>query len=89
MTYFPPPPDPAGATVAGASLALAVHTVGARYGLDLGRRGDPIPAIFMPAGAAGGVAAYRDRGSLPRFSPRDPEGSARSRDRFRIGSAIS
>jgi hypothetical protein len=50
-TSFPPRLILAGAIVSGVLLALAVHMLGARYGLDLGGlwRKD---TEFMPAGAA-------------------------------------
>jgi hypothetical protein len=51
-TYFPRRLILAGAMVSGMLLALAVHMLGARYGLDLGGlwRGDS--SVFMPTGAA-------------------------------------
>src|SRR5258708_11516219 len=51
-TYFPRRLILAGALISGMLLALAVHMLGARYGLDLGglRRSDT--REFMPTGAA-------------------------------------
>jgi hypothetical protein len=52
-TYFPHQLILAGAVAGGVLLALAVHMVGARYGLDLGRlwlTGGG--GTFMPAGSA-------------------------------------
>ena len=51
-TYFPRRLILGGAMISGVLLALAVHMLGVRYGLDLGGlwRSDPHP--FMPAGAA-------------------------------------
>src|SRR5664279_5650182 len=51
-TYFPRRLILSGAMISGVLLALAVHMLGARYGLDLGGlwRSDTID--FMPAGAA-------------------------------------
>ena len=51
-TYFPRRLILAGAAISGVLLALAVHMLGVRFGLDLGRlwRGDT--REFMPAGAA-------------------------------------
>ena len=51
-TYFPPRLILAGAIVSGVLLALAVHMLGARYGLDLGGLWRKDTAEFMPAGAA-------------------------------------
>src|SRR3954469_6293014 len=52
-TYFPRSLILAGAMISGVLLALAVHMLGARFGLDLGGlwRSDKVGA-FMPAGAA-------------------------------------
>ena len=41
-----------GAVISGVLLALAVHMLGARYGLDLGGLWRSDPRQFMPAGAA-------------------------------------
>jgi hypothetical protein len=41
-----------GAVIPGVLLALAVHMLGARYGLDLGGLWRSDPRQFMPAGAA-------------------------------------
>jgi hypothetical protein len=41
-----------GAVISGVLLALAVHMLGARYGLDLGGLWRSDPREFMPAGAA-------------------------------------
>src|SRR5215475_7896322 len=51
-TYFPHRLILAGAMVSGVLLALAVHMLGARYGLDLGGLWRSGAADFMPAGAA-------------------------------------
>ena len=51
-TYFPRRLILAGAMVAGVLLALAVHMLGARYGLDLGGLWRSDLHEFMPAGAA-------------------------------------
>jgi hypothetical protein len=52
-TYFPRSLILAGAMISGVLLALAVHMLGARFGLDLGGlwRSDKV-GDFMPAGAA-------------------------------------
>jgi hypothetical protein len=51
-TYFPPRLILAAAMVSGVLLALAVHMLGARYGLDLGGLWRSDTGEFMPAGAA-------------------------------------
>ncbi|WP_407180173.1 hypothetical protein [Bradyrhizobium sp. STM 3562] len=51
-TYFPRHLVLAGALVSGVLLALAVHMLGARYGLDLGGLWRTGPRGFMPAGSA-------------------------------------
>jgi hypothetical protein len=51
-TYFPRRLILAGAIVSGLLLALAVHMLGARYGLDLGGLWQSDASEFMPAGAA-------------------------------------
>src|SRR6202158_6636686 len=51
-TYFPRRLILAGARIAGVLLALAVHMLGARYGLDLGGLWRSDAGEFMPAGAA-------------------------------------
>ena len=51
-TYFPRRLILAGAMVSGVLLALAVHMLGARYGLDLGGLWRSDTSDFMPAGAA-------------------------------------
>jgi hypothetical protein len=51
-TYFPRRLILAGAIVSGVLLALAVHMLGARYGLDLGGLWRSDTSQFMPAGAA-------------------------------------
>src|SRR5918999_390830 len=51
-TYFPRRLIWAGAIVSGVLLALAVHMLGARYGLDLGGLWRTDTGEFMPAGAA-------------------------------------
>jgi hypothetical protein len=51
-TYFPRRLILGGAMVSGVLLALAVHMLGARYGLDLGGLWRSDTHEFMPAGAA-------------------------------------
>ncbi|MDX6584978.1 MAG: hypothetical protein QOI10_4162 [Solirubrobacterales bacterium] len=51
-TYFPRRIILAAALISGVLLALAVHMLGARYGLDLGRLWRSDTNEFMPAGAA-------------------------------------
>src|SRR5436189_5023700 len=51
-TYFPRRLILAGALISGMLLALAVHMLGARSGLDLGGLWRPDTSEFMPAGAA-------------------------------------
>src|SRR3984885_6391289 len=51
-TFFPRRLILGGAVVSGVLLALAVHMLGARYGLDLGGLWPSDPREFMPAGAA-------------------------------------
>src|SRR5580700_326368 len=51
-TFFPRRLILAGAMISGVLLALAVHMLGARYGLDLGRLWRSDAREFMPAGAA-------------------------------------
>jgi len=51
-TYFPRRLILAGAMISGVLLALAVHMLGARYGLDLGGLWRSDAREFMPAGAA-------------------------------------
>ena len=51
-TYFPRRLILAGAMVCGVLLALAVHMLGARYGLDLGGLWRSDTGEFMPAAAA-------------------------------------
>ncbi len=51
-TYFPRRLILAGAMISGVLLALAVHMLGARYGLDLGGLWRSDTGEFMPAGAA-------------------------------------
>jgi hypothetical protein len=51
-TYFPRRLILAAALISGVLLALAVHMLGARYGLDLGRLWRSDASDFMPAGAA-------------------------------------
>ena len=51
-TYFPRRLILAGAMISGVLLALAVHMLGARYGLDLGGLWRSDTREFMPAGAA-------------------------------------
>src|ERR1700739_189789 len=51
-TYFPRRLILGGAIVSGVLLALAVHMLGARYGLDLGGLWRTDTRQFMPAGAA-------------------------------------
>jgi len=51
-TYFPRRLILAGALISGVLLALAVHMLGVRFGLDLGGLWRSDPNNFMPAGAA-------------------------------------
>src|SRR5207302_9499518 len=51
-TYFPRRLILAGAMISGVLLALAVHMLGARFGLDLGRLWRSDTREFVPAGAA-------------------------------------
>jgi hypothetical protein len=51
-TYFPRRLILGGAMISGVLLALAVHMLGARYGLDLGGLWRSDATDFMPAGAA-------------------------------------
>src|SRR4030081_3293102 len=51
-TYFPRRLILAGAVISGVLLALAVHMLGARFGLDLGGLWQTDTREFMPAGAA-------------------------------------
>jgi hypothetical protein len=51
-TYFPRRIILAAALMSGVLLALAVHMLGARYGLDLGGLWRADTSEFMPAGAA-------------------------------------
>ena len=51
-TFFPRRLILGGAVVSGVLLALAVHMLGARYGLDLGGLWRSDTHEFMPAGAA-------------------------------------
>jgi hypothetical protein len=51
-TYFPRRLILAGAMISGVLLALAVHMLGARYGLDLGGLWRAGTGEFMPTGAA-------------------------------------
>ena len=51
-TYFPRHLVLTGAMVSGVLLALAVHMLGARYGLDLGGLWRSDTRDFMPAGSA-------------------------------------
>jgi hypothetical protein len=51
-TYFPRRLILTGAMISGVLLALAVHMLGARYGLDLGGLWRTDTRDFMPAGAA-------------------------------------
>ena len=52
-TYFPRRLILGGAMISGVLLALAVHMLGARFGLDLGGLWRSDIHDFMPAGAAG------------------------------------
>ena len=70
-TYFPRRLILAGAMISGVLLALAVHMLGARYGLDLGGLWRTDTHEFMPAGAAIALVADRDgRRSPAAISPR-------------------
>src|SRR5260370_11925308 len=51
-TYFPRRLILAGAMISGVLLALAVHMLGPRFGLDLGRLWRSDTREFMPTGAA-------------------------------------
>jgi hypothetical protein len=51
-TYYPRRLILGGAMISGVLLALAVHMLGARYGLDLGGLWRSDTTDFMPAGAA-------------------------------------
>lgn len=51
-TIFPRRLILAGATISGVMLALAVHMLGQRFGLDLGGLWVNDPANFMPIGSA-------------------------------------
>jgi hypothetical protein len=51
-TYFPSRLILAGAAISGVLLALAVHMLGARFGLDLGGLWRSDTPEFIPAGAA-------------------------------------
>ena len=51
-TFFPRRLILAGAMISGVLLALAVHMLGARFGLDLGGLWRSDTGSFMPAGAA-------------------------------------
>ena len=51
-TYFPRRLILAGAMISGVLLALAVHMLGVRFGLDLGGLWRSDPNNLMPAGAA-------------------------------------
>jgi hypothetical protein len=51
-TLFPRRLILGGAMLSGVLLALAVHMLGARYGLDLGGLWRSDPTSFMPAGSA-------------------------------------
>src|SRR6516164_4142730 len=51
-TFFPRRLILGGAVLSGVLLALAVHMLGARYGLDLGGLWRSDPTSFMPAGSA-------------------------------------
>jgi hypothetical protein len=51
-TYFPRRLILAGAVISGVLLALSVHMLGARFGLDLGGLWRSDSREFMPAGAA-------------------------------------
>jgi hypothetical protein len=51
-TFFPRRLILGGAMLSGVLLALAVHMLGARYGLDLGGLWRSDPGNFMPAGSA-------------------------------------
>jgi hypothetical protein len=52
MTTFPRQLILAGAVAAGVLLALAMHMLGARLGLDLGELWRNDAGVFMPAGSA-------------------------------------
>jgi len=52
VTYFPRRLILAGAMISGMLLALALHMLGQRFGLDLGGLWRNDPRSFMPVGAA-------------------------------------
>ena len=59
-TYFPQRLILAGAMISGVLLALAVHMLGARFGLDLGGLWRSDAREFMPARCGDCVVADRD-----------------------------
>jgi hypothetical protein len=73
-TYFPRRLILAGAMISGVLLALAVHMLGARFGLDLGGLWRSDTRQFMPAGSADRLVADRDGRFLRRLFHRDADG---------------
>src|SRR5258708_16754436 len=73
-TYFPRRLILAGAMISGVLLALAVHMLGARFGLDLGRLWRSDTREFVPAGAAGGGGLGAAGGFFRRRFPPTPHG---------------
>ena len=61
-----------GAMISGVLLALAVHMLGARYGLDLGGLWRSDTRSFMPAGAAIGCRSRGTSSGDPARRPRPP-----------------
>ena len=75
--------------ISGVLLALAVHMLGARYGLDLGGLWRTDTHEFMPAGAAIAWWLIATVGVLRRLLHRQSDGTARFRARSRNGCASS
>src|SRR5258707_954824 len=67
-TYFPRRLILAGAMISGVLLALAVHMLGVRFGLDLGRLWRSDAREFVPAGAAGAGQAASAPSPIPTIS---------------------
>ena len=78
-TYFPRRLILAGAMISGVLLALAVHMLGARYGLDLGGLWRSDTPEFMPAGAAIAWWLIATVGFLGRLFHRQPDAQRGSR----------
>ena len=75
--------------ISGVLLALAVHMLGARYGLDLGGLWRSDTHEFMPAGAAIAWWLIATVGVLRRLFHRKPDGTARFPAKFRSGCGSS